>query len=74
MGSTPNGVGGHTVYSIEAVLPGRPESLPVEQRDAGKEQLTDQAGIGDYLAFVQALRENAEIVINEDAVTGSDLL
>ena len=74
VGSTPNGLGGHTVYSIEAVLPGRPESLPVEQRDAGKEQLTDQTGIGDFIAFVQALRENAEVVINEDAVTGSDLL
>jgi peptidyl-prolyl cis-trans isomerase D len=74
VGSTPNGVGAHTVYSIEAVLPGRPEGLPVEQRDAGKEQLTEQAGIGDFVAFVQALRENAEVVINEDAVTGSDLL
>ena len=46
----------------------------LEQRDAGKEQLTDQAGIGDFVAFVQALRESAEIVINEEAVTGSDLL
>jgi len=74
VGSTRNGEGGYTVYSVEAVLPGRPESLPVEQRDAGKAQLTDQTGIGDFIAFVQALREDAEVIINEDAVAGSDLL
>ena len=74
VGSTRNGVGGYTVYSVEAVLPGRPEALPVEQRDAGKLQLTDQAGFGEFVAFVQALREEAEVVINQDAVTAQDLL
>ncbi len=74
VGSTRNGVGGYTVYSVEAVLPGRPEALPVEQRDAGKLQLTDQAGFGEFVAFVQALREDAEIVINQDAIAAEDLL
>jgi peptidyl-prolyl cis-trans isomerase D len=74
VGSTRNGMGGYTVYSIESVLPGRPEALPVEQRDAGKVQLTDQAGIGEFIAFVQALREEAEVVINEDALASTDLL
>jgi peptidyl-prolyl cis-trans isomerase D len=74
IGSTRNGVGGYTVYSIESVLPGRPEALPVEQRDQGKQQLTDQLGIGEYVAFVQALRANAEIIINEDALAAPDLL
>jgi len=73
-GSTRNGVGGYTVYSVESVIPGRPEALPVEQRDQGKLQLTDQAGIGDFVAFVQVLRENAEIIINEDALAAPDLL
>lgn len=73
-GSTRNGEGGYTVYSVEAVLPGRPETLPVEQRDAGKLQLTDQTGVSDFIAFVQALREDAEIIINEDAVASSDML
>lgn len=73
-GATRNGDGGFTVYSVEAVLPGRPEALPVEQRDAGKAQLTDQAGVGDFIAFVQALRENAEIIVNDDAVAATDLL
>jgi len=73
-GSTRNGEGGYTVFSVEAVVPGRPEALPVEQRDAGKRQLTDQAGIADFIAFVQALRNDAEVIINEDAVESTDLL
>ena len=72
IGSTRNDAGGYTVYSVEAVLPGRPEMLPVEQRDEGKVQLTRQAGIGDYNAFVQALREDAEVIINEDAVAANE--
>ena len=71
-GSTRNGVGGYTVYSVEAVLPGRPEAIPLEQRDAGKTQLTDQTGFGDFVAFVQQLREDAEIIINDDAVAANE--
>ena len=54
-------------------LGGEP-AVPVEQRDLGKQQLTDQTGIGDFVAFVQALREEAEVIINEDAVAAQDLL
>jgi len=73
-GSTRNDAGGYTVYSIEAVIAGRPEALPVEQRDAGKLQLTDQSGVGDFIAFVQALREDAEVIINDDVLAAQDLL
>jgi peptidyl-prolyl cis-trans isomerase D len=74
VGSTRNGEGGYTVYSIEAVIAGRPETLPLEQRDAGKLQLTDQTGIAEFIAFVQALREEAEVILNEDALVAQDLL
>jgi peptidyl-prolyl cis-trans isomerase D len=74
IGKTRNGTGGYSVYSIDAVIPGRPETLPLDQRDAGKLQLTDESGFGDFVAFVQALRENAEVIINEDALAASDLL
>jgi peptidyl-prolyl cis-trans isomerase D len=73
-GSTRNGVGGYTVFSLDAVIPGRPEVLPQEQRDEGKIQLTDQTGMGEFLAFVKALRENSEIIINDDVLAQSDLL
>ena len=66
--------GGQTVFSIEAVIPGRPQSIPLADRDAGKEQLALQAGGADYRAFVEALYIDADIVINDDAVAAPELL
>jgi len=66
--------GGQTVFSLEAVLPGRPESIPLADRDAGKEQLALQAGGADFLAFVENLYQNADVAINQDVVAASDLL
>lgn len=73
-GSTRNGTGGYTVYSIDAVLPGRPEAIPLAERDAGKSQLVERYGLGDFSAFVLALRANAEVIINKDALAAQDLL
>jgi peptidyl-prolyl cis-trans isomerase D len=73
LGMTRNADGGYTVYSLEAVIPGRPESIPQAERDAGKNQLVEQYGIGDFVAFVQALQSNAEIIINDDALAAQDL-
>ena len=66
--------GAYTIYSLEAVLPGRPESIPLAQRDAGKAQLAQDSGVADYVAFLQALYDDAEIIINEDALAEQDLL
>ena len=65
--------GSYTVYSLEAVLPGRPESIPLAQRDAGKAQLAQDSGVGDYIAFLQALYDDADVVINEDALAEQDI-
>lgn len=70
--STSNG--GYTVFNLEAVLPGRPESIPVSERDAGKLQLAQQAGIAQYSAFVQALYNDADVVISESALAGQELV
>ena len=72
-GSTRNAVGGYTVFSLDAVIPGQPQSIPLAERDAGKNQLVDQYGVGDFIAFVQALRANAEVIVNEDALAAQDL-
>lgn len=66
--------GAFTVYSLEAVLPGRPESIPLAQRDAGKAQLAQESGVGDYIAFLQSLYDDAEIIVNQDALEEQDLL
>ena len=73
-GRVANESGGYTVYSVEAVLPGRPESIPQADRFAGKELLAQQAGGSDYMAFVESLVERADIDINEDAIAATDLL
>ncbi|MCJ7592495.1 MAG: SurA N-terminal domain-containing protein [Woeseiaceae bacterium] len=73
LGSTRNDAGGYTVYSLDAVIPGQPESIPVADRDAGRSQLVDQYGVGDFVGFVQALRANADVIINEDVLAAQDL-
>jgi peptidyl-prolyl cis-trans isomerase D len=73
LGSTRNDTGGYTVYSLDAVVPGQPQSIPLADRDAGKTQLVDQYGVGDYRAFEQALRTKAEVIINEDVLAAQDL-
>ena len=71
-GMVANSGGGYTVFSLDAVLPGRPESIPLDERDAGKLQLAQEAGVSDYIAFVQALYNSAEVVISEDALAAQD--
>ena len=73
VGQVANVDGGFTVYSLDAVLPGRPESIPLADRDAGKLELAQQAGNNEFLAFVQALYNKADIVISEDALAAQDL-
>jgi peptidyl-prolyl cis-trans isomerase D len=76
IGQVANSDGGYTVFAVEAVVPGRPESIPVAERDAGKLQLTQQSGGAAYSAFVEALYEEAadDIEINQDLLVASDLL
>lgn len=73
IGSTRNSAGGYTVFSLDAVIPGRPEAIPLADRDAGKVQLVDRYGVGDFVAFVQALRTNAEVIISKDALAAQDV-
>ena len=65
--------GGYAVYSLDAVLPGRPEAIPVAERDQGKLMLAQQSGIGDFQAFVASLEDSADIVINDDLLAADDL-
>jgi peptidyl-prolyl cis-trans isomerase D len=60
--------GNYAVFTVAAVIPGRPESIPVQERDAGKEQLTSEAGAADYTALVLELERRADIVIAENAL------
>jgi len=72
-GSTRNQSGGVTVFTLDAVIPGRPEAIPLADRDEGRRQIADQSGTGDFVAFVQALRASADIAINQDVLAAQDL-
>jgi len=65
--------GAYAVYSLDAVLPGRPESIPLVERDEGKLVVAQQSGISDFQAFVKSLHDNANIVINDDLLAANDL-
>ena len=63
----------YVVFNLTAVQPGRPESIPLAERDAGKEQLSLQAGSRDYAALIAQLVEQADIVKSEDALARDTL-
>lgn len=72
-GTVLTGDGRYVVFQVTAVAPGRPESIPLEQRDAGKEQLALQSGARDFAALVSDLEASAEIVKSEDALARETL-
>ena len=65
--------GAYAVYSVSAVIPGRPETIPLAERDAAKVALAQQSGIEDYNAFVSQLEQDAAVVISDDALARQDL-
>lgn len=72
MGTAITRSGVYAVYSVSEVIPGRPESIPLAERDAAKAALTQQSGIEDYNALVSQLEQEADIVINDDALAEQD--
>ncbi len=64
--------GEYAVYSISEVIPGRPESIPLAERDAGKTSLTQQSGVADYTAFVSQLEAEADVAISDSALKEPD--
>jgi peptidyl-prolyl cis-trans isomerase D len=72
VGSAITRTGEYAVYSISEVIPGRPESIPLAERDAGKTSLTQQSGIEDYTAYVSQLEKDADIAVNDEALEEQD--
>lgn len=65
--------GNYAVYSVIAVAPGRPESIPLADRDAGKIRLAQQAGGADYASFVYELVRRADVIKSEEALEQQSL-
>lgn len=58
--------GDYAVYSVAAVQPGRPEAIPLAERDSRKLQLAAESGRADYTALVLELQRGADIERAED--------
>ena len=74
LGSTVTTNGDYVVFMVTAVIPGRPETIPLEERDQRKEQLQSGAGAADFNAFVAELERTADIERDEDALATPDFL
>lgn len=74
LGSTVSTTGDYAVFMVKQVIPGRPESIPLAERDQRKEQLQSTAGALDYNAFVNELERNADIERSERALEEPDFL
>lgn len=74
LGSTVTTTGDYVVFIVGAVIPGRPESIPLEERDQRKDELQAAAGAQDFNAFINELERNADIERSEEALAGPEYL
>jgi len=63
----------YAVYQLTEVVPGRPEAIPLAERDQAKLQLGQQSGNRDFAALVSNLEANADIARAEDVLSQETL-
>ncbi|MGI9308239.1 MAG: peptidyl-prolyl cis-trans isomerase, partial [Gammaproteobacteria bacterium] len=64
--------GGYAVFQVNALNPGRPETVPREQRDQRKRQLAQQSGQVQAAAVTSALRQQASVSLAADLFSEPD--
>jgi len=64
--------GDYAVFMVTAVIPGRPEAIPLADRDARKNDLESSAGAADFTAFVTELALRADIERSDEALQQQD--
>jgi peptidyl-prolyl cis-trans isomerase D len=64
--------GGYAVFRVDEVIPGNPEDIPREQRDARKTVLARQTGITEVTALAIDLRKDAKVVIAPNLFSQQD--
>ena len=74
LGDAISTTGDYAVFMVKAVIPGRPESIPLAERDQRKEDLQIQAGASDYNAFVNELSRTMDVERSDDALATPDFL
>jgi peptidyl-prolyl cis-trans isomerase D len=69
VGTTTAQNGNVVLFNVTEIIPGRPEMIPLAERDAGKIQLSSRSGTSDYAAFVSELEKAVDIVRSQDVIT-----
>jgi len=62
----------YVVFSLSQVTPGRPDSIPLADRDVRKQELATESGRADFTAFVSELQQRAVIVKSDDILQSED--
>ena len=65
--------GNYAVYSVTASAPGRPESIPLQERDDMKLQLGFASGSQDFASMIMNLEQQADIVKSEDVLAADSM-
>ena len=72
IGNAITSTGDYAVFVVSAVIPGRPESIPLADRDSRKDELESTAGAADLRAYVTELEQRASIERSDDALQQQD--
>ncbi len=62
------------IFRVDEVVPGKPEDIPQEQRDARKSILARQASIAEVGALVMELRNSAKVLVSPGLFDQTDTL
>ena len=73
VGTTTTQNGNVVLFNVIEILPGRPEMIPLAERDAGKLQLSSRSGVSDFAAFVSELEKAVDIVRSQDVLERQNL-
>ena len=68
VGTTTAQNGNVVLFNVTEIFPGRPEMIPLAERDAGKLLLSSRSGVSDYAAFVSELEKAVDIVRSQDVL------
>ncbi len=73
VGTTTAQNGNVVLFNVTEIFPGRPEMIPLAERDAGKSQLSSRSGVSDFAAFVSELEKAVDIVRSQDVLERQNL-
>ena len=72
VGSAVTQNGDFAIFSVSSVIPGRPEAIPLADRDARKQELATSSGTADFSAFLNEMYDSADIIMRDEIIEPQD--